>query len=228
MTRCRWEQSLVRMSQLTLPARGHADDDALLVALQAGDERAFGELVERYGGLMLRVARRHVRTQAVAEEVVQETWAIVFTTVGRFERRAALKTWIMRILTNRAKTRGEREARCTPFSSLGGDERAVDADRFQPAGDPRSPGHWTSGPRRGSDMPEDRLLNREVRGRIRCALECLPSRQQTVVALRDVEGWTPHEVCDALGVSEVNQRVLLHRARSRLRSELERYVEDAV
>jgi RNA polymerase sigma-70 factor (ECF subfamily) len=204
------------------------DDNELVAALKRGDEATFATLVDAWSPGLMRMAQMFVRDRAVAEEVVQETWAIVFTTVGRFERRAALKTWIMRILTNRAKTRGEREARCTPFSSLGGDERAVDADRFQPAGDPRSPGHWTSGPRRRSDMPEDRLLNREVRGRIRCALERLPSRQQTVVALRDVEGWTPHEVCDALGVSEVNQRVLLHRARSRLRSELERYVEDAV
>jgi RNA polymerase sigma-70 factor (ECF subfamily) len=215
------------MSQLTLPPGIHADDDALLAALQAGDERAFAVLVERYGQLMLRVAQSHVRTQAVAEEVVQETWAAVYATIGRFERRAALKTWIMRILTNRAKTRGVREARCTPFSSLAGDEPAVDADRFLPADDPQWPGHWACGLRRWSEMPDDRLLNHEVRGRIREALECLPPRQQTVVALRDVEGWTPDEVCDALGVSEGNQRVLLHRARSRMRAELERYVEDA-
>lgn len=213
------------MSSLTLAPGTHADDDVLLAALQAGDERAFAVLVERYGALMLRVAQSHVRSRSVAEEVVQETWAIVFATIGRFERRAALKTWIMRILTNRAKTRGEREARCLPFSSLPGDEPAVDADRFLPADDPRWPGHWACGLRRWSDVPEDRLLTHEVRGRIREALEQLPPRQQTVVALRDVEGWTPEEVCDALGVSEGNQRVLLHRARSKVRSALERHLD---
>ncbi len=217
------------MSQAALrPTKSFADDDALLAALQAGDERAFAALVARHERLMLRVAESHVRTRAVAEEVVQETWAIVFANIGRFERRAALKTWIMRILTNRAKTRGVREARCAPFSSLAGDEPAVDADRFLPADDPRWPGHWATGLRRWSDLPEERLLNQEVRGRLRDALEQLPARQQTVVALRDVEGWTPEEVCDALGVSEGNQRVLLHRARSRLRAELERYVEAEV
>lgn len=209
------------------------DDDALLPALQAGDERAFATLVDRHGPLMLRVAQSHVRSRAVAEEVVQETWAIVFTTIGRFERRAALKTWIMRILTNRAKTRGEREARCVPFSALAADAGeadapAVDADRFLPADDPRWPGHWATGLRRWSELPEERLLTHEVRGRLRAALERLPARQQTVVALRDVEGWTPAEVCAALGVSEGNQRVLLHRARARMRTELERYVEAEV
>ncbi|MGZ4270443.1 MAG: RNA polymerase sigma factor [Solirubrobacteraceae bacterium] len=216
------------MSQVTLRSRSFADDDELLAALKRGDEDAFGALVDRYGALMLRVAQGHVRTRAIAEEVVQETWAIVFANIGRFERRAALKTWIMRILANRAKTRGEREARCTPFSCVGAAparDAGADADRLLGARDPRWPGHWACGLRRCCDLPEEHLLAGEVRGRLRTALACLPERQRTVVALRDVEGWTPEEVCDALGLSEGNQRVLLHRARRRMRAELGAYVE---
>src|SRR5919197_1712354 len=209
------------------PAR--ADDEQLLDALRHGDERAFVALVRRYGGLMQRVATGYVRTPAVAEEVVQETWCAVLTGLERFEGRAMLKTWLFRILTNRAKTRGQREARTVPFSCLagadddGGDGPVVDPDRFLPADHPRWPGHWAAGPAPWSTLPHDRLLAREVRAEIRAAIETLPERQQAVIVLRDVEGWPPEEVCEVLDLSEGNQRVLLHRARSKVRAELERY-----
>jgi RNA polymerase sigma-70 factor (ECF subfamily) len=215
---------------ITDPAR--ADDDQLLEALRHGDERAFVALVRRYGGLMQRVALGYVRTPAVAEEVVQETWCAVLTGLDRFEGRAALKTWLFRILTNRAKTRGQREARSVPLSSLAGendgDGSAVDPDRFLPADHARWPGHWAAGPAPWSALPHERLLAREVRACVRAAIEALPERQQAVVVLRDVEGWPPEEVCEILDLTEGNQRVLLHRARSKVRAELDRYFADEV
>jgi RNA polymerase sigma-70 factor, ECF subfamily len=214
---------------LTDPAR--ADDEQLLDALRHGDERAYVALVRRYGGLMERVALGYVRTPAVAEEVVQETWCAVLTGIERFEGRAALKTWLFRILTNRAKTRGQREARTVPLSSLSredDDGPTVDPDRFLPADHPRWPGHWATGPAPWSTLPHERLLAREVRAHVREAIEALPQRQQAVVVLRDVEGWPPEEVCEALDLSEGNQRVLLHRARSKVRAELERYFAEEV
>jgi RNA polymerase sigma-70 factor, ECF subfamily len=216
---------------LTIAPDADADDAELVRALRAGDEEAFVTVVRRYNGLMLRVALGHVRTQAVAEEVVQETWCAVLAGIDRFEGRAALKTWIMRILANRAKTRGQREARCVPFSSLGGDEDedgpAVDADRFLPADHPRYPNHWAAAPAEWSQLPDERLLAAETRESIRAAIATLPARQQAVISLRDVEGWSPEEVCELLDLSEGNQRVLLHRARSHVRAELERHFGDA-
>jgi RNA polymerase sigma-70 factor, ECF subfamily len=215
---------------LDFTAGSGAEDEQLVRALRAGDEEAFIALVRRHHALMLRVALGYVRTQAVAEEVVQETWCAVLAGIDRFEGRAALKTWIMRILANRAKTRGQREARCVPFSALGCVEDdhgpAVDPDRFLPADHPRYPNHWATAPAEWSQMPDERMLAGEVRERIRAAIETLPARQQAVISLRDVEGWSPEEVCDLLGLSEGNQRVLLHRARSHVRTELERYFMD--
>src|SRR5689334_14294072 len=209
----------------------HAEDEELLQALRLGDERAYVALVRRYGDLMQRVALSYVRTPAVAEEVVQETWCAVLTGLERFEGRAALKTWLFRILTNRAKTRGRREARTVPFSALAGDDAdgpAVDPDRFLPADHPRYPGGWSMCPAPWSALPDDRLLAREVRSQIREAIDTLPERQQAVIVLRDVEGWPPEEVCEALELSEGNQRVLLHRARSKVRAELEAYFAEEV
>jgi RNA polymerase sigma-70 factor, ECF subfamily len=209
-----------------------ADDAELVRALRAGDEEAFVTVVRRYNALMLRVALGHVRTPAIAEEVVQEAWCAVLAGIDRFEGRAALKTWILRILVNRAKTRGQREARCVPFSALGGPEEddgpAVDPDRFLPADHPRYPNHWAAAPAEWSQTPDERMLSGEVRERIRAAIETLPPRQQAVIALRDIEGWSPEEICAVLDLSEGNQRVLLHRARSRVRAELERYFDDDV
>src|SRR4051794_33216931 len=192
----------------------------LLTRLRAGDESAFMDLVDRHGPLMLRIALSHVSSRAVAEEVVQESWLGVLQGLDRFEGRSSLKTWIMRIVANRARTRGERERRSVPLSSLEPDEPAVDPDRFLPQDHPLYPGGWSLPPR---GWPEDRLLARETLQQIRDAIAKLPPRQQEVIVLRDVEGWEPEEVSQALDISDGNQRVLLHRARSKVRGELERY-----
>jgi RNA polymerase sigma-70 factor (ECF subfamily) len=195
------------------------DDRTLVEALRRGDEDAFAALVDRYSRPMLRLAAAYVRSPAVAEEVVQEAWLGVVAGIDRFEGRSSLKTWIFRILTNVAQTRGAREARSVPFSSLereGEDDPAVDPDRFA------DDGFWASPPRPW-DMPDERLLSKETRGRVAQAIEALPPMQRAVISLRDVEGWSSEEVRNVLELSETNQRVLLHRARSRVRSELERY-----
>src|SRR4051812_11460016 len=204
-------------------------DQALLDRLRAGDEDAFMTLVDRYGPLMLRIALTHVRTRAVAEEVVQEAWLGVLQGLSRFEGRSSLKTWILRIVANRARTRGEREARSIPMSSLGSDvgedEPAVDPDRFRGPDDPMYPGAWAIPPHSWAGLPEERLLASETLDQVRAAIAKLPARQQEVIVLRDVEGWEPEEVSAALELTPGNQRVLLHRARSKVRADLERYFE---
>ena len=201
-------------------------DEQLIIALKQGDERAFVELVERHQALMLRVARRYVRTAAVAEEVVQETWLGVLSGLDRFEGRASLKTWIFRILTNRAITRAEREGRVVPFSSLAGDDDApaVDPDRFRPEGEQWA-GGWKQFPPSWDELPEERLLARETLALLGEAIAALPERQHVVILMRDIAGWSSDEVCQALEISEANQRVLLHRARSKVRRVLESYLE---
>lgn len=204
------------------------EEAALVAALRSGDERAFMVLVERYHAPLLRLAMLYTPSRAVAEEVVQECWLGVLQGIGRFEERSSLKTWIFRILTNRAKTRGERESRTIPFSAvLGSDddsEAAVDPDRFHPAGS--AAGHWLNVPGSWGDQPEERLLAAETRARIRAAIAALPGSQREVITLRDIEGWSSAEVCNILQISETNQRVILHRARSRVRQALERYFEE--
>ncbi len=190
-------------------------------ALRAGDREAYDELVERYTPVLLRVASLFTPSRAVAEEVVQDTWVGVLRGIDAFQGRSSLKTWLFRILTNTAKTRGARERRTLPFSALAGAEvddaePVVDADRF----DPRD-GHWSQPPGR---WPEERLLAAETRDVIRAAIEALPPSQRAVISLRDVEGWSSEEVRDALGLTEVNQRVLLHRARSKVRAALDGYL----
>ena len=209
-----------------------AEEQRLIARLRAHDEDAFMELVERYSASLLRVALLFVATRAVAEEVVQETWLGVLAGIDRFEGRSSLKTWIFRILTNRAKTRAVREARSIPFSSLaaaelGQDEPSVDPDRFLPASDPRWPGHWASSPRSWGELPEQRLLGAEARRVISDALDMLPPVQRAVISLRDVEGWSSEEVREELDLSEGNQRVLLHRARSKVRAALDEYLAEA-
>jgi RNA polymerase sigma-70 factor (ECF subfamily) len=199
-------------TMLSRPQIG-TDEDAFVAALRRGDEDAFAALVERYGALMLRLARAHVKTRASAEEVVQETWCAVVTGVERFEGRSSLKTWLMRILINRAKSRGEREHRCLPFSALAG----PDDDGPVVAASVGTP-DWSS-------RPEERLLMEETLTRMREAIAALPPRQQEVVVLRDVQGWSSDETCAALGLSEGNQRVLLHRARTGVREALEPYLD---
>ena len=180
-------------------------------------------LVEAWHGSMVRVAGAYVPSAAVAEEVVQETWLAVLSGIGRFEERSSLKTWVFRILVNRAKTRGERERRSVPFSALasaeaGGDVRSVDPDRFLPADHERIPGHWNTADGRGpAALPEERLLEREALEALQRSIAALPEAQRKVISLRDVEGWEPDEVCELLGISDGNQRVLLHRGRTQLR-----------
>jgi RNA polymerase sigma-70 factor (ECF subfamily) len=171
----------------------------------------------------------YVRDRATAEEVVQETWLAVLNGIDRFEERSSLKTWLFRILTNRAKTRGERDGRMVPFSSLagagdGGDEPSVDPDRFLGPDSPH-PGAWAAPPRA---WPEDALLERETLGVIQMAIDMLPEAQREVILLRDVDGWTPMEVSEALDISDGNQRVLLHRARSKVRAALEEYLNPEI
>ena len=207
-----------------------ADDLYLIEQLRNGNEAAFEALIDRYATAMLRLAMVYVRAWAVAEEVVQETWLAVLESLGRFEGRSSLKTWMFRILTNCAKTRARREGRSIPFSSLAdidtdNAEHAVNPDRFLPA-DHQWSGHWISFPSNWQEMPEERLLSRETRARINRAIEALPPNQREIITLRYIEGWTSEETCALLGISEVNQRVLLHRARSKVRRVLEKYFEE--
>jgi RNA polymerase sigma-70 factor (ECF subfamily) len=200
-------------------------DERILAALRAGDEEAFRKLVREWHSSLLRVAQIFVPSRAVAEEVVQETWLRVLGALDRFEGRSSLKTWVFRILVNTAKTRAQREGRSIPFSALQDvsrvPEAAVEPERFLPDDHPQHPGGWGSPPR---DLPEERLLAAETRDVIAAAIEQLPANQRAVISLRDVEGWSSDEVRNALDISEVNQRVLLHRARSRVRRALEEYI----
>ena len=190
------------------------EESALLAALRAGDERAFMEIVEQYTPGMRRLALSYVRTPALADEVVQEAWLGVLKGLDRFEGRSALKTWIYRIVANVARTRAVREARSAPFSSFAtDDEPSVDPDRFIPDG------HWRSPPE-----PWRAVLDDEARAVIDAAIAVLPDQQRQVIELRDVAGWSSEEVRNVLELSETNQRVLLHRARSKVRAALEDYL----
>jgi RNA polymerase sigma-70 factor (ECF subfamily) len=198
-----------------------------LAALRAGDEAAFMALVRRHHAAMVRVAQIYVSRRDVAEEVVQEAWVGALRGLDRFEGRSSLKTWLFRIVTNLAKTRAAREGRTIPFSALrtpgSVPEPAVEPERFRPPDDARWPGHWAAKP---AEWPEQRLLETESLARIKEAIEELPDNQRAVITLRDVEGWSSEEVCNALELSETNQRVLLHRARSKVRRALERYLDE--
>jgi RNA polymerase sigma-70 factor (ECF subfamily) len=200
------------------------NEAGLVAALRAGDEAAFAALAREYHASLLRVAQIYVSSRAVAEEVVQETWLAVLQGLDRFEGRSTLKTWIFRILANRAKTRAVREGRTIPFSALHPDrvpEPAVEPERFRGSEDPRWPGHWASPPQA---WPEEKLLTAETRDKLAEAIDSLPATQRAVISLRDVEGWSAEEVCNALELSETNQRVLLHRARAKVRKALEGYL----
>jgi RNA polymerase sigma-70 factor (ECF subfamily) len=202
--------------------RRPGDDDAELVAaLRSRDERAFAGLVDRYHTSMVRVARAYVSSKEAAEDVVQEAWLGIVQGVGRFEGRSSLKTWMFRIVINKATTRGSRDARSVPFSSLGPDEPTVDPSRFLDNG--RWAGFWSSLPS-ASEVPERALLSQEARAMVDAVLATLPPNQRLVITLRDVQGFSAEETCELLGVSESNQRVLLHRARAKVRSALEDYL----
>jgi RNA polymerase sigma-70 factor (ECF subfamily) len=200
-------------------------DAELASRVLEGDEAAFCALVERLGPGMLRVATSLLGDRGAAEEVVQETWEAALAGLARFEERSSLKTWLFRILVNRARTRRTRDARAVPFSSMEDatqeDSPAVDPSRFL------RNGHWGNDTPRAweSDTPERLILLRESRKAIEAALAGLPPAQRAVVTMRDVEGFSSEEVCEALQISEANQRVLLHRGRSKLRAALESLVK---
>lgn len=187
-------------------------DVSLLRRLRDGDEQAFVALVGRYHSSMLRLALSFVSSQAVAEEVVQDTWLAVLRGLSRFEERSSLRTWLFRILVNRARTTSVREARTVPVADA---VPAVDASRFGPSG------AWSSPPEHWTEEAENRVDAAKLSELFRVGLDGLPGRQREVVLLRDVEGLTSSEVCDVLAISDANQRVLLHRGRSKLRQTLE-------
>jgi RNA polymerase sigma-70 factor, ECF subfamily len=208
-------------------ARPRSDDAELVARLRAGEEDAFVELVARYAPAMLRIARLYVPSRAVAEEVVQETWLAVLTGIGRFEGRSSLKTWLFRIHINRALSRGAKEGRSIPFSSLArreldADDPSVEPDRFRRGED--RPGWWGSPPEQWAEPPEASALGRETLSVVERAAASLPPAQRAVILLRDVAGWASDDVCDALGITPANQRVLLHRARAKVRTALERHL----
>ncbi len=214
-------------------AAGSASDDwQLVAALRRGDEAAFASLVDRHHDALIRLALLYVPNRDLAEEVVQETWIGVLRGIDRFEGRSSLRTWLARILINRAKSHGKCEPRAVPFSSLGASDdanlagSAVDPARFFSPGHP-SAGHWASSLAGWDEDPEGRLLSREAEACIERAIATLPPNQRAVITLRDVEGWTAGEVCHALGLSETNQRQLLHRARSKVRRALEQELGEA-
>jgi RNA polymerase sigma-70 factor (ECF subfamily) len=199
------------------------EDWRTVEALRNGDEAAFAMLISEYQGTLVRIASMYVNDRAIAEEVAQETWVAVLQGIGRFEGRSSLKTWLFRILTNRAKTRAQREARYAPLSTPDddSDEPSVSPDRFNPDTD-----HWAAFPSGWQEIPEDRLLSQETRAIIQTAIDTLPHNQREVITLRDINGWGSDEVCNVLNISETNQRVLLHRARSRVRQALEHYLAE--
>ena len=219
-----------RPADLEAPRTEASPDDARLVqALRDGDEAVFAMLVRQYGVSMLRVASLYVRDRAVAEEVVQDAWLGVLNGIERFEGRSSFRTWLFRILTNNAKSRGEREGRSVPFSALAraeleSSERSVEPERFLPEGE-RWTNHWVSSPRRFDELPEARLLADETMAVTRSAIADLPEAQRAVITMRDVASYSAEEVCDALEISEGNQRVLLHRARTKVRRALEHHLE---
>ncbi len=196
-----------------------ADDGALVAKLRAGDEAAFTSLVESYHSVLLRLSLTYVGSRSAAEEIVQDTWVAVIDALPSFEGRSALRTWIARIAINRAKTRAVRDGRSVALTDgLEGDEPSVDPSRF------RGPGIWAAPVEEWDQAPEQLLLRREAREHIEAGLQKLPEAQRRVVTLRDLEGWSSDEVCNALELSESNQRVLLHRGRSRLRAILEEFL----
>ena len=208
-----------------------SDEDALVEALRRGDEAAFAQLVDELNGPLTRLALAHVPSRAVAEDVVGDTWLGVIRGIDDFEGRSSLRTWIFQILLNIARTRGKREKRALPFSSLrrrdpeGRDEPAVEPSRFEgPRGE--YPGHWARPPVEWQ-APEERLASEAARDVMLGAIAKLPERQREVLTLRDMLGYSAEEARNALDLSETNQRVLLHRARSKVRAALEHYFEEA-
>jgi RNA polymerase sigma-70 factor, ECF subfamily len=200
----------------------YADDATLVAALRKGDEAAFAWLLDHHDRALRRLARTFVATQAAADEVVQETWLAVIEGIDRFEARSSVRTWITRILMNRARTRGVRDKRSVPFSSVA--DPAFPTERFLPPDHPRWPGHWAAPPPPWDELPPERVEAQETLDRVRAAIEGLPPLHRRVITLRDVDGWSTDEVCAVLDLTPGNQRVVLHRARARVRAALEAYL----
>jgi RNA polymerase sigma-70 factor (ECF subfamily) len=215
-----------------MTVRPEIDETTLVARLRNGDEAAFTAIVDRYYGAMLRVARGFVHDHTTAEEVVQEAWIGVLNGLGSFAGRSSLRSWIFAIVVNRAKTKAVREARSTPFSALAveeasGKQTSVDPVRFRRPG-MEWPGHWAEPPQPWAENPEARLLQGETMAYIERALEVLPPAQRSVITLRDFAGYDARAVCNALGITETNMRVLLHRARSKIRGQLEQYIAEPI
>jgi RNA polymerase sigma-70 factor, ECF subfamily len=213
-------------------ARALSDPDAeLLERLRRRDEDAFRALVAEHGPFLMRLVMMHVPSHSVAEEVVGDTWLAALNGLDRFEGRSSLRTWLASIALNKARTRGKREGRIVPFALLrrryeeGGGGPTVDPDRFQGRRGER-PGWWASPPVAWQE-PERQLETAETRDVMLRAIRDLPPRQREVIALRDISGWDAEEVRNALDLSETNQRVLLHRARSKVRAALEEHLKEA-
>jgi RNA polymerase sigma-70 factor, ECF subfamily len=208
-------------------ARAPDRDVELVERLRARDDAAFMAIVERLGPSMLRVARMYVSSRAVAEECVQEAWLGVLQGIDRFEGRSSLRTWVFRILVNITKTRGQREGRSVPFATLAGDD--LDQPTWDPTmfrgADDEWPNHWSSLPFDWRGVPEDRLTGSETLRLIGQVIASLPPMQAEVIRLRDVQGWSSEEFRNALDLSETNQRVLLHRARAKVRRALNDHFE---
>ncbi len=201
---------------------GAVDADVqLLERLRLGDEQAFVTLVATHNDSMLRLARTFVPSNAVAEEVVQDTWLGMLRGIDRFEGRSSLRTWLLAILVNRARTAGSREARTTPIGDPEQLVPAVDASRFDVSG------AWSTPPEPWTEAVENRIGATSLRTEILAALGQMPARQRAVVMLRDVDGLRTDEVCEVLGLTAANERVLLHRGRSRLRQALESKIDGA-
>ncbi len=198
--------------------RARDDDSELLDRLRAGEEEAFLALVERHQAMLLRLASSFVSSNALAEEVVQDTWLGVLRGIDGFEGRSTLKTWLLRILVNRARSTGAREGRTVAVGDAG---PVVDGSRFDASG------AWMAPPQHWVEDSDSRMVAESAAPALQDALDALPHRQREVVMLRDVDGLTSREVCQVLEISEANQRVLLHRGRSRLRAALEAQLGDA-
>ena len=208
-----------------MTALDFSDDDVLVKALAARDADAFAYLLDRYHSTLVRLAQQYVPSRAVADEVVQETWLAVIDGIDKFEQRSSLKTWLFRILVNIARSHGVKENRSIPFATTAvlEEEPSVDPRRFRRR--LRARGAWKRPPHPWSE-PEQRAVDAETLATIRAAIDRLPPDQREVITMRDLLGWSATEVCDALSVSDANQRVLLHRARSKVRSSLEQRYDE--
>jgi RNA polymerase sigma-70 factor, ECF subfamily len=199
-------------------------DLATAAALAAGDEAAFADLVRELSPSLVRLARGYVGSHAVAEEIVQDVWVSVFRGITGYEGRASLRTWVHRICARAALRRATSERRSIPFADAFDDGPTVDASRFASVDARDNPRGWSSAPRPWRAQPEDHVLRAEQRAAVSVAVESLPDRQRLVLVMRDVDGFSADEVCEALNLTEGHQRVLLHRARAHVRTRLEEEV----